>query len=70
PVQDVTAKRMEIRAGLASRTGAVLARGDDPEQVDAENAADLAREQRLGLRYDTQLAIEDGNGSVLKEDGE
>ncbi|KVD76994.1 portal protein [Burkholderia sp. ABCPW 14] len=70
PVQDVTAKRMEIRAGLASRTGAVLARGDDPEQVDAENAADLARERQLGLRYDTQLATEDGKGSDLKEDGE
>ncbi|KVC68198.1 portal protein [Burkholderia ubonensis] len=60
PVQDVTAKRMEIRAGLASRTGAVLARGDDPEQVDVENAADQAREQRLGLRYDTQVPADSG----------
>ena len=60
PVQDVTAKRMEIRSGLASRTGAVLARGDDPEQVDAENAADQAREQRLGLRYDTQVPADSG----------
>lgn len=30
PVQDVTAKRMEIRSGLASRSGAVLSRGDIP----------------------------------------
>ncbi|EKS9915601.1 phage portal protein [Burkholderia multivorans] len=69
PVQDVTAKRMEIRAGLASRSGAVLARGDDPEQVDDENAADLARERRLGLRYDTLEPV-DGGGGFSNGDGE
>ncbi|MBR8046579.1 phage portal protein [Burkholderia multivorans] len=69
PVQDVTAKRLEIRAGLASRSGAVLARGDDPEQVDDENAADLARERRLGLRYDTLDPV-DGGGSLSNGDGE
>ncbi|WGS40516.1 phage portal protein [Burkholderia sp. JSH-S8] len=69
PVQDVTAKRMEIRSGLASRSGAVLARGDDPEQVDRENADDLARERRLGIRYDTLDPV-DGTGDALKGDGE
>ncbi|WP_186053474.1 phage portal protein [Burkholderia gladioli] len=68
PVQDVTAKRMEIRSGLASRSGAVLARGDDPEQVDNENAADLAREQRLGLRYDTLVPVEDTGGNSNGDD--
>ncbi|MBR8346374.1 phage portal protein [Burkholderia ambifaria] len=53
PVQDVSAKRAEIRAGLTSRTGAILAKGEDPEQVDDENAADQQRAQRLGLQYDT-----------------
>ncbi|KVE93299.1 phage portal protein [Burkholderia vietnamiensis] len=69
PVQDVTAKRMEIRSGLASRTGAVLSRGDDPEQVDNENAADLARERRLGIRYDT-LEPFDGVGDLSNGEGE
>ena len=53
PVQDVAAKQQEIRAGLTSRTAAILGKGEDPEQVDDENAADLARAQRLGLSYDT-----------------
>ncbi|NTX27644.1 phage portal protein [Burkholderia pyrrocinia] len=69
PVQDVTAKRMEIRSGLASRTGAVLSRGDDPEQVDQENADDLARERRLGIRYDTLDPV-DGAGDLSNGDGE
>lgn len=69
PVQDVTAKRMEIRSGLASRTGAVLSRGDDPEQVDQENAADLARERRLGIRYDTLEPV-DGAGDLSDGEGE
>ncbi|KWK54039.1 portal protein [Burkholderia stagnalis] len=69
PVQDVTAKRMEIRSGLASRSGAVLSRGDDPEQVDRENAADLARERQLGIRYDTLDPL-DGTGDAFKGDGE
>ncbi|KWF66646.1 phage portal protein [Burkholderia pseudomultivorans] len=69
PVQDVTAKRMEIRSGLASRTGAVLSRGDDPEQVDQENADDLARERRLGIRYDTLDPV-DGAGDLSYGDGE
>ncbi|WP_107314308.1 phage portal protein [Burkholderia metallica] len=69
PVQDVTAKRMEIRSGLASRTGAVLSRGDDPEQVDQENADDLARERRLGIRYDTLDPV-DGAGDLSNGEGE
>ncbi|GBH26725.1 phage portal protein [Burkholderia vietnamiensis] len=69
PVQDVTAKRMEIRSGLASRTGAVLSRGDGPEQVDNENAADLARERRLGIRYDTLEPL-DGMGDLSNGEGE
>ncbi|KVN77116.1 portal protein [Burkholderia stagnalis] len=69
PVQDVTAKRMEIRSGLASRSGAVLSRGDDPEQVDRENADDLARERRFGIRYDTLDPV-DGTGDAFKGDGE
>jgi len=39
----------QIEAGLKSRTQALAERGFDAEQVDAEIAADKAREQRLGL---------------------
>lgn len=50
PVQDVQAETKEIEAGLASRGGAIAKRGDDPEQVDEERAADQKRELALGLR--------------------
>lgn len=53
PVQDVEADVKAIRAGLQSRTATVLAKGEDPEQVDAENAEDTRRANELGLIYDT-----------------
>ena len=37
--------------GLKSRTQALAERGYDAEQVDAEIAADKAREQSLGLSF-------------------
>jgi capsid protein len=42
-------KIKQIDAGLKSRTQALAERGYDAEQVDAEIAADRAREQPLGL---------------------
>lgn len=53
PVQDVQARQMEVNAGFASRSEMVLRTGYDAETVDAENAADLARAQALGLNYKT-----------------
>ena len=53
PVQDVKADKEAILAGLQSRTATILANGDDPEQVDAEIAADNARAASLGLVFDT-----------------
>jgi len=41
----------QIAAGLKSRTQALAERGYDAEQVDAEIAADQAREQALGLSF-------------------
>jgi capsid protein len=38
-------------AGLKSRTQALAERGYDAEQVDAEIAADKAREKALGLSF-------------------
>ncbi|MET3234217.1 UNVERIFIED_ORG: lambda family phage portal protein [Burkholderia sp. 1263] len=53
PVQDVNAQKLAIRSGLTSRSASILKQGEDPEQVDGENAADNARADALGLRYDT-----------------
>lgn len=53
PVQDVEADEKAIRDGFASRSGVVSMRGEDAEVIDAENAADNARADQLGLRYDS-----------------
>ncbi|MFK1433016.1 phage portal protein [Pseudomonas aeruginosa] len=55
PVQDVQAKLLEIKGGLASRSEKVLERGYDAETIDEENAADAQRAHDLGLHYTTGL---------------
>jgi capsid protein len=49
PMKDARAEIEQIDAGLKSRTQALAERGYDAEQVDAEIAADRARERELGL---------------------
>jgi lambda family phage portal protein len=51
PLKDARAEIEQIEAGLKSRTQAIAERGFDAEQVDAEIAADKAREQSLGLGF-------------------
>lgn len=53
PVQDVQAKKLEVRAGFRSRSDVVLEQGYDAEGIDAEQAADNQRADSLGLRYDS-----------------
>lgn len=53
PVQDVEAQQAAIRAGFTSRSSTVSEQGEDAELVDAEQAADNARADGLGLRYDS-----------------
>jgi lambda family phage portal protein len=53
PVQDVAAKKDSIRAGLSSRSAEVGEQGEDAELIDAEQAADNARADKLELRYDS-----------------
>lgn len=48
PVQDVQGKKLQIEAGLTSRTRAVAERGDDVREIDQERADDLKREKQLG----------------------
>ncbi len=49
PVQDAQGKRVEVDAGFRSRSSVIAERGEDPDAVDAERAADMARDQELGL---------------------
>ena len=51
PLKDARAEIEQIIAGLKSRTQALAERGYDAEQVDAEIAADRAREQKFGLVF-------------------
>ena len=51
PLKDAKAEIEQIAAGLKSRTQALAERGYDAEQVDAEIAADQARERTLGLSF-------------------
>ncbi len=60
PVQDVQAKQSEVEAGFRSRSSVISERGDDPETVDNEIAADKEREASLGITFGEQ-AKPDGN---------
>lgn len=51
PVQDVDADTKAIEAGLTSRTEVILSNGDDPEEIDEEQAEDNRRADGLGLVY-------------------
>lgn len=51
PQKDARAEVEQIAAGLKSRSQAIAERGFDAEQVDAEIAADQARERQLGLSF-------------------
>jgi len=51
--QEARATLLEIRSGLRSRTSAIEAMGRDPDEVDAEIAADAARADSLGLILDS-----------------
>jgi lambda family phage portal protein len=53
PVQDVQSTEAAIRAGFTSRSSAVSEQGEDAEVIDAEQAADNARADSLGLRYES-----------------
>jgi lambda family phage portal protein len=49
PVQDPQGKLLEVSGGLRSRSSVIGERGDDPDQVDDERAADDKREQDLEI---------------------
>lgn len=53
PVQDVDADIKAVRAGLDSRSSTILRRGQDPERIERETAADNKRGDQLGLVFDS-----------------
>lgn len=65
PLQDVQAQRLEIRAGLNTRSDAILKRGENPEAMDQQNAEDNARADSLGLMFDSDARQRDLTGNPL-----
>ncbi len=60
PLKDIQAQLLAIEAGLLSRRKAVEATGYDIEEIDRENAADMARAAELGLAYRTSPGATQG----------
>lgn len=67
PLKDAKAEIEQIAAGLKSRTQALAERGYDAEQVDAEIAADQAREQALGLGFGARAFTPDASAAAEEE---
>jgi len=71
PLQDVQTLEKEIQAGLNSRKRVVSERGDDVEQIDAEQQADAERADGKGLKYTSDgRSVVSGNipGSAFEDD--
>lgn len=64
PSKDAKAEAEHIASGLKSRSEAITERGRDPEEVDAEIAADQERAQRLGLSFASAPVQDKGTGDA------
>lgn len=62
PVQDPQGKAMEVEKGFRSRSSVIAERGDDPDTVDDERAADEAREKLLGITSKPTAPAANGAG--------
>lgn len=69
PKQDIEAIEGEIRTGLASRSQKASERGLDAAQIDAEQAADNARADGMGLKYDSDGRQKKGGGAEPEAEG-
>jgi lambda family phage portal protein len=67
PVQDVDADIKAMRAGLQSRSSTVLARGEDPELVEAEINDDNARADERGFVFTSDARKTDSSGKAKAE---
>lgn len=66
PVQDPQGKKLEVESGFRSRSSVIGERGDDPEMVDEERAADIEREKAMGLYADPTGQL-DANGEPIQQ---
>jgi capsid protein len=62
-VQDVQAKKAEIRSGLVSRAQKITEEGYDIDEVDREIAEGNARADELGLVFDSDPRRTADNGA-------
>ncbi|WP_052954875.1 phage portal protein [Microvirga vignae] len=64
PLQDVQTQEREVQAGFTSRARVVSERGEDVEQIDAEQEADNKRADAAGLKHTS-----DGRAQANKQIG-
>lgn len=64
PLQDAMTEMTLIRGGIKARSSSILERGEDPEEVDAQIAADNARADALGLVLDSDPRRTADNGAA------
>jgi lambda family phage portal protein len=84
PLKDVQAEKSAVDAGFKARSAVIEERGEDPEIVDEQIAADQAREKRLGISFavgirknpdavtgttDVQPQPQGGEGTAAPADG-
>lgn len=67
PEKEVNAVNTAIRAGLTSRKRSVALTGESVEEIDAEQAEDNARADKLGLVHDSDGRNEDGGSAPVAE---
>lgn len=70
PVQDIEAEEKAMRIGVKSRSQVVSERGDSAAVIDAQQAADNARADALGLKYDSDSRYQRAAKPALNADGE
>lgn len=58
PLKDISAAILEMKHGITSRRKVVESKGSDIEEIDAEVAADLQREEELAISYGDQGATQ------------
>ena len=74
PKKDREAELIAVQNGFKSRSAVIESEGNDPEEVDAQIAADRAREQRLGLSFGAPApaaatpAPDDGDDAARDDD--
>lgn len=68
PLKDVQAEKLMVDEGFKSRSDVVDSMGYDVEEVDARNAEDHAREERLGLKYGSAKTDPPPEPATVSED--